>query len=153
MKGTKTAQLTSDLLAKKGAAAPANKDRESLGPEQVARIVANAAGQPIPETAAEQEPQPLEPVEETKPKRGGRVNLSVRLDPDRHRRLKLASIHLGETAQNIIILALDAYMDQIANDLLAISRGFIDSGESDDAIEQDETSAPAAVGQAGYSGR
>jgi len=38
------------------------------------------------------------------------AKLSVRLDEDRHRRLRLAALHLGRSGQQILIEALDAYL-------------------------------------------
>ena len=133
MKTKKAAQLTSGLLASKGDAAPSSANRENLGPGNVDQALAFAAeaAEAVSNGAAT-----------GKSRRKGRVNLSLRLDADRHRRLKLATIHLGETAQTIMIRALDQYLDQVANDLLAISRGepdgMVAAGAADFSTDEDE---------------
>lgn len=81
------------LLAAKGAAAPSGASRENLGPNSVERVLAEAAGPARRGTA--------------------RVNVSVRLDRDRHRRLKRASADLGIPAQSVLILALDSYLNRV----------------------------------------
>ena len=130
MKPKKAAQLTSGLLASKGDAAPSSANRENLGPGNVDQALAFAAEAGSNGATA------------AKARRKGRVNLSLRLDADRHRRLKLATIHLGETAQTIMIRALDQYLDQVANDLLAISRGgpdgMVAAGAADFSTDEDE---------------
>ena len=45
----------------------------------------------------------------------GRVRLSVRLDPDRYLRVKMASARTRWSAQDIVIAALDRYLDGSAN--------------------------------------
>ena len=128
MTSDKAAQLTSDLLATKGTATPSSANRESLGPDKVRQAIAKAQSESAPKPPA------------AKPKRNGRVSLSLRLDADRHRRLKLATIHLGESAQGILIQALDDYLDQVANDLLAISRATgEDAAGSTGVVTEDET--------------
>ncbi len=46
------------------------------------------------------------------------AKLSVRLDDDRHRRLRLAALHLGRSGQQIMIEALDAYLERAAPAIL-----------------------------------
>lgn len=45
----------------------------------------------------------------------GRVRLSVRLDPDRYLRVKMASARTRWSAQDIVIAALDRYLDGSAS--------------------------------------
>ncbi|MGH6954648.1 MAG: hypothetical protein ACREGL_10720, partial [Alphaproteobacteria bacterium] len=47
------------------------------------------------------------------------VKLSLRLDPGRHRRLKLLAAHRGVSAQSILKKALDRYFDHLAPTVLA----------------------------------
>ncbi len=60
----------------------------------------------------------------------GRVRLSVRLDPDRYLRVKMASARTRWSAQDIVIAALDRY--------LGGSAGKNASGENDSADDGDE---------------
>ncbi len=46
------------------------------------------------------------------PDRHGKAKLSLRLEPVRHLRLKLAVAHLNRSAQQILIAALDRYLDE-----------------------------------------
>ena len=48
----------------------------------------------------------------------GRARVSVRLDRDRHLKLKLAAAHLQGSLQAIITDALDQYLDQIGPEVL-----------------------------------
>ncbi|MGH6934290.1 MAG: hypothetical protein ACREEE_17880 [Dongiaceae bacterium] len=45
---------------------------------------------------------------------GHRKKLSVRLEPIRHMKLKLATFHLGLSAQELITRALDRYIETVA---------------------------------------
>ncbi len=47
----------------------------------------------------------------------GRIKLTLRLDPCRHRKLKLLAAQLGDSVQEILCAALDGYMRQVAADL------------------------------------
>jgi hypothetical protein len=84
------AALTSTLLAKKGGAIPS-------------RLFAIAS----PTPRAEPAPPPVMPT-------GERRRLTLRLDPDRHLRLKLAAAHLGLSLQDVIVAALDDHLTRAA---------------------------------------
>jgi len=60
----------------------------------------------------------------------GRVRLSVRLDPDRYLRVKMASARTRWSAQDIVIAALDRYLGGSANRAAAASNGH-DAGENE----------------------
>jgi hypothetical protein len=85
----KAAQLDADLIARKGEAAPASPPPQTTVPE----------------------PQPTIP-------RGtkGTIALTVRLDPERYRKLAAyaAQFQPRKTHQEIMVEALDAYLDQVA---------------------------------------
>lgn len=110
MKNPKPPPFLAGLLAVKGAAAPSSADRDNLGPSRVGQAAADAM-------TRNRRPVPGGPPAggAAGGGQGARVNVSVRLDPDRHRRLRLASIHLGKPAQAIMVRALDAYLERIAN--------------------------------------
>lgn len=48
--------------------------------------------------------------------REGRVRISLRLEPERHRQLRLASVHLEASLQDILTQALDAYLSGLGLD-------------------------------------
>jgi hypothetical protein len=86
------AALTATLLARKGDAVPS-------------RLFAVP---PAPSPAPRPEPQPA-----TAPA-GPRRRLTLRLEPDRHLRLKLAAAHLGMSLQDVILAALDDHLPRVA---------------------------------------
>ena len=98
MSKSPAASLTASLLAGKGAAIPAPFVRPRL-PAAVGKTGANGkwAARKAPTEAQLQ-----------------RVKLSVRLDPARHLKLKLAAAHLHDSVQSVLIDALDAYLAQVA---------------------------------------
>lgn len=139
------ASLTGSLLARKGAAYPAAysapsgapaTDSDASGdgsaPERAyndPRVIASAP--PPPAGAAEQGEQLQDGrfASEVSPAGGeegigipqamdkmGRVRLSVRLDPDRYLRVKMASARTRWSAQDIVIAALDRYLGGAAGD-------------------------------------
>ncbi len=108
------ASLTGVLLAAKGAASPQGFDPRlpepvlaSLGkaaaatgalkPKKMKKNGAAAEGAKAPRSAGDE-----------------RIRLSFRLDPDRHRRLKLLSVHLGKSSQRILDEALDRVLSEAA---------------------------------------
>lgn len=81
------------------------------GPAEVARPQAPPQAPRPPLLQARPEP-PREPLPAGVV--GERVNLSFRLDADRHLRLKLAAAHLRKSSQRILELALDSYLERVA---------------------------------------
>jgi hypothetical protein len=49
---------------------------------------------------------------------GGHRRISFRIDEPRHRRLKLASVHLRVSAQSLVQAAVEHYLDRIVPSLL-----------------------------------
>lgn len=58
-----------------------------------------------------------------------RRKLSVRIDSSRHMKLKLAAIHLGMTAQELITRALDRYLESVPPEL-AQTLSLVAAGET-----------------------
>jgi hypothetical protein len=53
------------------------------------------------------------------PSRGGKsAKVSLRLDADRHQRLRLVALHEGRSGQQILLAALDAYIEHVAAQLM-----------------------------------
>lgn len=123
------ARLTSSLLSRKGSAQPAVPAPHRIGLPPASE----APAQPAP-----QEPTasaPAEPVLVAKPaqwstpgRRHGtpdrrqtgkkRVRVSLRLDLDRHRKLKLVAMQAGRTLQSLLTQALDDYFKRHAPEVL-----------------------------------
>lgn len=117
------AALTASLMAAKGAAGPAAhvslpgglKRKKLAGtaaplhradlPQSWSRPAETAAAAPAPAIAR----PALDPQ--------GRARVSLRLDPERHLRLKLASAHLGCSIQELLTGALDRYLEVRAPDI------------------------------------
>ena len=92
----------------------------SKNPDMIrgAKAARGASNGPIISRAAE-----ANPAATLAPNLGGRdgrpVKFSLRLDPARHRRLKLLAAHRGLSAQSILTKALDRYFDHLAPALSA----------------------------------
>lgn len=68
-----------------------------------------------------------------------RTRVSVRLDRDRHLKLKLTAAHLRNSLQDIITDALDRYLEQIGSEILpndCACLGFNDRGVSNAAAQR-----------------
>jgi hypothetical protein len=114
MSKSRPAMLSSALLARKGDATPTG-----YTPIRAQEVNASTAktGHPV-----------STPVSVIKPDFtaiGGRLSadserarVSVRLDPDRHLKLRLTAAHLHNSLQDIMIDALDRYLEQIGPEVL-----------------------------------
>ncbi len=113
MSRSRPAVLSSALLARKGAAAPTGYT--PIRPEVVdAETSANDsadARRPVIAPAVTAVGGPFSPG-------GARARVSVRLDRDRHLKLKLTAAHLNNSLQDIITDALDRYLEQIGPEVL-----------------------------------
>lgn len=92
MSAAKAASLTSALLFAKGAASPSGF--RAMAPP----VLRDTYG---------------------KARADMRIRLSIRLDPERHRRLRLALVHLRQHGQDFVVAALDHYLEQVVPTLLA----------------------------------
>jgi hypothetical protein len=110
------ANLNSSLLARKGQAIPSPNGRYASVPATFPREVANsnepAARRVAPDDYhdathddADDSLSPKRPVGD-----GPRVAMTVRLDHDTHRRLRLLSAHTNKSSQEIFTEALESYM-------------------------------------------
>ena len=106
----KAAPLTSSLLAVKGDARPAVVQRTDLTGQPVIRLPSPRIGAATAETwSAPNRPPP------TSRDDGRRVSneiakLTLRLDRERHLRLKMFAAQRQTSMQRILVLAIDAYM-------------------------------------------
>lgn len=115
------AVLSGAMLARKGAAVPSGytpmrpRDISSAGSAagNAARNASQNAGDPAPASgcmaAAVGGPPPAE---------GERTRVSVRLDRERHFKLKLTAAHLESSLQDVITDALDRYLEQLGPEVL-----------------------------------
>ena len=135
MSALKPASLTSALLTRKGMASP------SAAPASRANMVESMQGQPplpaeTPPSPATSEPTPLRAdlSDRIRPKKSERkagenmptaprsaekrVRVSLRLDVDRHLRMKLVATHLNSTMQSLFTQAIDEYFERHTPDML-----------------------------------
>ncbi len=135
MSALKPARLTSALLTRKGMASP------NAAPASRANMVESMQGQPplpaeTPPSPATPEPTPLranlsDRIRPTKSERKAgknlptaprsaekRVRVSLRLDVDRHLRMKLVATHLNSTMQSVFTQAIDEYFERHTPDML-----------------------------------
>ena len=123
--------LTSSLLARKGTARPAMRQQDLDAPATgaVDDLGWNDMGGPQPQVLVEREALKVEierPVasvskatvarigRETVSKTGGaKAAFTLRLDTDRHLRLRLASAVTGRSSQQLVTQALDAFLHTV----------------------------------------
>jgi hypothetical protein len=111
MSGLKSAAtLTGTLLCSKGGAAPSAfiprpgfLFAERNGPEQIALVQSSSPRQARPDSRATGD---------------GKTKVSLRMSKARHRRLRVAAAHLGQSAQTLILEGLDYYIDHVLPTLI-----------------------------------
>lgn len=111
------ANLNSSLLARKGQAVPSPNGRYASVPASFPRAVANTNEPAARQIEADGELDfaddsalaAKKPVGE-----GPRIAMTVRLDHDTHRRLRLLSAHTNKSSQEIFTEALESYMKRTA---------------------------------------
>ncbi len=122
------ASLTSDLLARKGGATPASLMFPLAG-GSLAGASAPRVELRLPPSEPPK-PRRAEPrIGATPPKarsgggtppgrRGKSAKVSLRLDADRHQRLRLVCLHAGMSGQQVLLAALDEYLDRVARQVM-----------------------------------
>lgn len=114
------ANLSSSLLARKGQANPSPSGRYSSIPAHFSHDPANANERFTPrpvsahqfdetEDDADSSSQIKRPVGD-----GPRIAMTVRLDHETHRRLRLLSAHTNKSSQEIFTEALESYMKRMS---------------------------------------
>ncbi len=155
MSASKPARLTSVLLTRKGMAAPS-----AAPPSRANRVESMRAQPPLPAetppSPATPEPTPLraDPSDWIGPRKNEskakesvptaprsaekRIRVSLRLDVDRHLRMKLVATHLNRTLQSLFTQAIDEYFERHTPDMLGAitllrirERGEKDGNESE----------------------
>lgn len=99
--------LTSSLLVRKGDAMPSS----FIPPSTTRPAVRLPATSESPSARANGIPH-LHVVGNA-----SRVRISIRLDPDRHRALKLIAAHTGRSIQDLAVAALDEYLGALSADV------------------------------------
>lgn len=115
------AKLTADLLARKGTAAPAGFSAVAIAGRPpmprattlLRRAGLDAASGPVPAGGG-----PDDTGSDGGTDSGDRARVTLRLDEARHLRLKLAAAHLQKSLQEILTVALDRYLEQVAPEIL-----------------------------------
>jgi hypothetical protein len=104
------ARLTGTLLARKGAASPADG---LTGAAMALSQPLPPWSTPRPTAAREALPRSTRPA----PARSEeRVAVTLRLDPTRHTRLKIFAARRNRTSQDVVTEALDAYLEACGGD-------------------------------------
>lgn len=121
------AALSGGLLVRKGGAMPASLAFPA--PEPAPRIEARLQTPPGPRSEAPARPRGGMPRRQgdegpprmpragggEPPRRGaGSAKVSLRLDPERHQRLRIAALHQRLSGQQLLLAALDAYLADCA---------------------------------------
>jgi hypothetical protein len=110
MSKSRPAMLSSALLARKGDAAPTGYT--PIRSQEVNARIAKT-GHPVsvikPDFTA---------IGDRASAESERARVSVRLDPDRHLKLRLTAAHLHNSLQDIMTDALDRYLEQIGPEVL-----------------------------------
>jgi hypothetical protein len=106
------ATLSSKLLAPKGSAAPAGG--RSRTPKRAVAAGLRPVGA-VPDAVPDSSVPPSGPRGEANddgyaPPGAERARVTLRLDPERHRRLRVAAACRGESMQSVMVAALDAYL-------------------------------------------
>jgi hypothetical protein len=108
------AKLTSALIARKGHAVPSGYGSTSTTPAAPAPIARNSrpvAQSPTPVAGLGKGAQKTTEV-------AGRVRVSLRINDERHLRLRLTASHMQTTLQDILTQALDNYLDQLGPEVI-----------------------------------
>ena len=118
----KPARLNADLVVRKGDPARCRGGgAKVVRLQEVAKRPA-AAPQPAQEAKAEAKvpaATPAEPAAARKEASGDRVRLSLRLDAETHRRLKLLAAYRQESIQDILAGAVGAFVEQARPQMLS----------------------------------
>ena len=113
MNNMKVATLTSSLLARKGTAVPSAFAPTAMPPVPPAPT----PSAPTPPAAAARKTPRAANIggAVARPKRDGtgRIKMSLRLKPDLHLKLKLVAAFRRESAQKLLVAAIERYLDQI----------------------------------------
>ncbi len=105
------ARLTGQLLASKGGAIPAGWAATDPVTDLVAKPVANLTVVASRDDAKSGGQQTKTPTASTK------ARVTLRLDPERHLKLKLAAAHSRMSIQAMVTAAVDTYLDRSAPNL------------------------------------
>lgn len=101
----RAASLTSSLMARKGAAGPSHLEQDEIEQHN---------GRPTPRLVAST-PVTVKKSASAKSKKAGEAaadkrRFTLRLNEDQHIRMRLASVHLHMSAQQMVMKALDQYL-------------------------------------------
>ena len=108
----KAASLTGALIARKGAAKPWRPERGNGHADSMSRAA------PAPAALSPKAPKRSAGRAKTKSAAGAasadKRSFTLRLTPEQHLRMRLASVHLGQSAQHLLIAALDEHLARVA---------------------------------------
>ncbi len=115
MNDMKVATLCSSLLARKGTAVPSVFAPTAM-PPMPPKPPAPTHTAPTPPAAAARQSAADADGAIARPKRNatGRIKMSLRLKPDLHLKLKLVAAFRRDSAQKLLVAAIEHYLDQAA---------------------------------------
>ena len=96
-----------EMLGERFPAEPVEQREDVAAPEPIAEVAAPVAVRPVSDGTLKRLGR------ETKAKKGAKAAFTLRLDTERHLRLRLASAVTNRSAQNIVSDALDAYLGEL----------------------------------------
>jgi len=114
---TPVAVLSSDLLARKGTAVPTSRASWSMPSHQSDRDIKSLLAAVSEFERTDDDLDHPKPADEpaTAPRSGKPiVKLSLRIDRERHSKLRLVAFHLARSGQDILVEALDQYLGRAA---------------------------------------
>ena len=130
MKLQDPSKLTSALIARKGHAVPSGfgfpgssrYSNPALAPDDSYGIGHSVSSERVDSAACGAE-SGYENSQESVVRRNStpaarRARVSLRLDDERHLRLRLSAAHMETTLQNVLVQALDHYLDQISPEVI-----------------------------------
>jgi hypothetical protein len=111
MNAPEAASLTSALLVRKGAAVPAGYVSLAAVVRGVRAPEADDSG--VTTLSEAGKASGARPRRRRQSAVDPRARISLRLDDERHLKLKLTAAHLHKKLQDVVIAALDGYLDQV----------------------------------------
>ncbi len=116
------ARLTSSLLSRKGSAQPAVPATHRIRLPLAREAAKPAESVLLAKSKQWSTPEPRHSTQPGNQRGKKRVRVSLRLDLDRHRKLKLVAMQTGRTLQSLLTQALDDYFQRHAPEVLEPTR-------------------------------
>ena len=127
----RAASLTSSLMARKGTAGPSRLEQEEAAQSEnrpaPPRLVSSTPANAKNGATAKSRKSPAKSAAADNEKR----RFTLRLNEDQHIRMRLASVHLHMSAQQMVMKALDKYLAETVPHIRGGDCSCIDGGKND----------------------